>query len=131
VFFEPDTSADQMADALATHQPNVLVVRSTKVSAAAIQAGEKLALIVRAGAGYDTIDVAEASRRGVYLDPGLRSSNSRPNRRSTSRQMEQKGICQGRWSDGPNTGHYRDRTDRYGDCPAGQGVWDERGWVES
>ena len=67
VVFEPDTSADQMAGALADHQPNVLVVRSTKVSAAAIQAGEKLALIVRAGAGYDSIDVAEASRRGVYL----------------------------------------------------------------
>ena len=67
VIFEPDTSADQLADALAEHQPSVLVVRSTKVSAAAIQAGEKLALIVRAGAGYDTIDVAEASRRGVYL----------------------------------------------------------------
>ena len=67
VVFEPDTSADQMAGALADHQPNVLVVRSTKGSAAAIQAGEKLALIVRAGAGYDSIDVAEASRRGVYL----------------------------------------------------------------
>ena len=67
VVFEPDTSADQMADALSQHQPNILVVRSTKVSAAAIQAGAQLALIVRAGAGYDSIDVAEASRRGVYL----------------------------------------------------------------
>ena len=67
VVFEPDTSADQLADVLAKQQPKVLVVRSTKVSAAAIQAGEQLALIVRAGAGYDSIDVAEASRRGVYL----------------------------------------------------------------
>ena len=67
VAFEPDTSADQLADVLSQHQPNVLVVRSTKVSPAAIQTGEQLALIVRAGAGYDTIDVAEASRRGVFV----------------------------------------------------------------
>ena len=67
VEFAPDTTADQLKDALREHQPNVLIVRSTKVLAAAIQAGEKLSLIVRAGAGYDTIDVAEASRRGIFV----------------------------------------------------------------
>ena len=67
VEFAPDTKADQLADALTQQQPDVLIVRSTKVTPAAIQAGEKLSLIVRAGAGYDTINVAEASRRGIFV----------------------------------------------------------------
>lgn len=67
VTFEPDTTADQLPELIQSKQPNVLIVRSTKVSASAIQSGEQLSLIVRAGAGYDTIDVAEASRRGVYV----------------------------------------------------------------
>ena len=50
-----------------SHKPNVLVVRSTKVSADTIDASSELALIIRAGAGYDTIDVAHASTRGVLV----------------------------------------------------------------
>ena len=46
---------------------NVLVVRSTKVTAEAIQAGDELGLIVRAGAGTDNIDKAAASARGIYV----------------------------------------------------------------
>jgi D-3-phosphoglycerate dehydrogenase len=46
---------------------NVLIVRSKKVTAAVIEAGPQLALIVRAGAGINTIDVGTASRRGVYV----------------------------------------------------------------
>ena len=65
--FEPDTSAEQLESLIQDQQPNVLVVRSTKVRLEAIQAGQQLSLIVRAGAGYDTIDVAEASRRGVFV----------------------------------------------------------------
>ena len=45
----------------------VLIVRSTKVSAAAIEAAPALSLIVRAGAGVNTIDVAAASKRGIYV----------------------------------------------------------------
>lgn len=45
----------------------VLVVRSTKVSRAAIEAGNRLGLIIRAGAGVNTIDVEAASARGVYV----------------------------------------------------------------
>ena len=44
----------------------MLVVRSTKVTEAIMDAG-RLALIVRAGAGYNTIDVAAASVRGIYV----------------------------------------------------------------
>ncbi|MEQ9497280.1 MAG: NAD(P)-dependent oxidoreductase [Deltaproteobacteria bacterium] len=45
----------------------VLVVRSTKVDAAAIQAAKELALIVRAGSGVNNIDVEAASRAGIYV----------------------------------------------------------------
>lgn len=47
--------------------PEVLIVRSTKLGAADIQAGRRLALIIRAGAGVNTIDTAAASARGVYV----------------------------------------------------------------
>lgn len=46
---------------------DILVVRSTTVTAAAIDAATKLALIVRAGAGTDNIDKATASGRGIYV----------------------------------------------------------------
>ncbi|MFO0762162.1 MAG: phosphoglycerate dehydrogenase [Byssovorax sp.] len=45
----------------------ILVVRSTEVTAEAISAGKQLNLIVRAGAGVNTIDVAAASARGIYV----------------------------------------------------------------
>ena len=45
----------------------ILVVRSTEVSAAAIAAARQLNLIVRAGAGVNTIDVTAASARGIYV----------------------------------------------------------------
>jgi D-3-phosphoglycerate dehydrogenase len=53
----------------------ILVVRSTKVTRAAIEAAPRLALVVRAGAGYDTIDVAAASERGIFVSncPGKNS----------------------------------------------------------
>jgi D-3-phosphoglycerate dehydrogenase len=46
---------------------NILVVRSTKVTAEAIEASGELGLIIRAGAGVNTIDVIAASRRGVFV----------------------------------------------------------------
>ena len=58
---------DALTDALARHTPQVLVVRSTKVTAADFDADPELELIVRAGAGYDTIDVAGASQRGIFV----------------------------------------------------------------
>lgn len=45
----------------------ILVVRSTQVTAKAIEAGRQLNLILRAGAGVSTIDVAAASARGIYV----------------------------------------------------------------
>jgi D-3-phosphoglycerate dehydrogenase len=45
----------------------ILVVRSTEVTGEAIFAGKQLNLIVRAGVGVNTIDVAAASARGIYV----------------------------------------------------------------
>jgi D-3-phosphoglycerate dehydrogenase len=57
---------DALTAAVADTRAQVLVVRSTKVTAAMMDAGQ-LSLIVRAGAGYNTIDVAHASTRGIYV----------------------------------------------------------------
>ena len=46
---------------------DVLVVRSTRVTAEAIEAGTNLGLVVRAGAGTNTIDCQRASQLGVFV----------------------------------------------------------------
>jgi D-3-phosphoglycerate dehydrogenase / 2-oxoglutarate reductase len=66
VVYEPDLKDDALMSAIASSAADVLVVRGTKVTAPMLDAG-RLALIVRAGAGYNTIDVAAASRRGIYV----------------------------------------------------------------
>ncbi len=66
VLYQPDLEGERLAKALAETGAEVLVVRSTRVTAAMLDAG-RLALVVRAGAGYDTIDVAAASARGIYV----------------------------------------------------------------
>jgi D-3-phosphoglycerate dehydrogenase len=66
VHYRPDLNKDTLPGALAEAHAEVLIVRGTPVTAAALQE-EALALVVRAGAGYNTIDVDEASRRGIYV----------------------------------------------------------------
>ena len=66
VLYEPDLKDDTLTQAIASSGADVLVVRGTKVTAPMLDAG-RLALIVRAGAGYNTIDVAGASSRGIYV----------------------------------------------------------------
>ena len=66
VAYEPDLKEDALTRAIASSGADVLVVRGTKVTAAMLDSG-RLALIVRAGAGYNTIDVAAASKRGIYV----------------------------------------------------------------
>ena len=46
---------------------DVLVVRSTRVTAETIEAGRDLGLVVRAGAGTNTIDCARAAELGVFV----------------------------------------------------------------
>ena len=66
VSYQPDAVEQALADAVRATGADVLVVRSTKVPAAVLDAGP-LSLIVRAGAGVNTIDVAGASARGIYV----------------------------------------------------------------
>jgi D-3-phosphoglycerate dehydrogenase / 2-oxoglutarate reductase len=61
----PDVSAAELPSAAA--DASILVVRSKPVSAEVFDAAPTLSLVVRAGAGVNTIDVAAASQRGVYV----------------------------------------------------------------
>jgi D-3-phosphoglycerate dehydrogenase len=67
VIFQPELSGDALVETLRAEQPDVLIVRSTRVTAEALEANPALALIVRAGAGYDTIDVSGAAERGIFV----------------------------------------------------------------
>ncbi len=64
---DPGLTADDLPDAMAEVDPDIVVVRSTKVTADAIDRGTNLSLIIRAGAGYDTIDLDRASTKGVFV----------------------------------------------------------------
>lgn len=63
--YEPGLGADDLPNAIGNSE--VLVVRSTQVSARAIEMSDALGLIVRAGAGTNTIDTAAASTRAIYV----------------------------------------------------------------
>ena len=62
---DPDLSGDTLPDHIGDHE--ALIVRSTKVTAATFDAGKDLRLVVRAGAGTNTIDVAAATEAGVVV----------------------------------------------------------------
>jgi len=66
VVYEPELKDDSLIKAIGDFGADVLVVRSTKVTGPMLDAGH-LSLVVRAGAGYNTIDVAAASKRGIYV----------------------------------------------------------------
>jgi D-3-phosphoglycerate dehydrogenase len=66
VVFNPDLKDDTLRKAIADTDAEVLVVRSTKVTGPMLAEGH-LSLVVRAGAGYDNIDMKAASERGIYV----------------------------------------------------------------
>lgn len=74
--FEPDLKGDALRAFVADFDPDLIIVRSTKVTADIINAGENLDGIIRAGAGVDNIDVGAASERGVMVAncPGTNSA---------------------------------------------------------
>ncbi|HXU34832.1 MAG TPA: NAD(P)-dependent oxidoreductase [Blastocatellia bacterium] len=74
VVFDPDLKDDALKNAIASTGADILVVRGTKVTGDMLEAG-RLSLVVRAGAGYNTIDVKTASARGIYVTncPGKNS----------------------------------------------------------
>ncbi|HEY5564859.1 MAG TPA: 3-phosphoglycerate dehydrogenase [Rhodothermia bacterium] len=67
VIDDPSLNGDYLKAALTKESPAVLVVRSTEVTSEIMDANPSLELIVRAGAGFDTIDVEAASRRGIFV----------------------------------------------------------------
>src|ERR687889_650135 len=75
VVSQPDVKADELPAKIREVDPHILIVRSKKVSADALHAGTALTLVIRAGAGIDTIDVATASSLGVFVSncPGKNS----------------------------------------------------------
>jgi D-3-phosphoglycerate dehydrogenase len=74
VSYQPDLKNEALTEAIRQQVPDVLVVRGTKVTEPMLAAGQ-IKLVVRAGAGFNTIDVAAASRRGIYVSncPGKNS----------------------------------------------------------
>jgi D-3-phosphoglycerate dehydrogenase len=66
VVYQPELKDDALTQALKDTSADVLVVRSTTVTGSMLESGS-LSLVVRAGAGYNTIDVATASKRGIYV----------------------------------------------------------------
>ena len=74
VISKPDLDGATLPTAVRETAAEVLVVRSTEVKADALEAG-RLGLVVRAGAGYNTIDTKKASELGIYVSncPGKNS----------------------------------------------------------
>ena len=67
VFCAPDLAGEALVRALAESDCRVLMVRGTKVTGEAIRANRYLSLIVRVGAGYNSIDVQAASAASVMV----------------------------------------------------------------
>ena len=71
---EKYTEKAQLLEAVA--EVDAMIVRSDKVTAEVIEAAKNLKVVVRAGAGYDNIDLAAATARGIVVmnTPGQNSN---------------------------------------------------------
>lgn len=71
---EKYTSKEELLAAVAT--ADGLIIRSDKVDAAVLDAAKQLKVVVRAGAGYDNVDLAAATAHGVCVEntPGQNSN---------------------------------------------------------
>ena len=65
VIEQPDLTAEQIPYAL--EGVGAIVVRSTRVTAEALERGRDLSLVIRAGAGVNNIDLPVASKHGIYV----------------------------------------------------------------
>lgn len=74
VLLEKYTDAADLLKAVA--DADALIIRSDKVTAQVIEAGKNLKIVVRAGAGYDNVDLAAATAKGVCVmnTPGQNSN---------------------------------------------------------
>lgn len=68
--------AEQADLVAAVRDVEALIIRSDKVTAEVIAAAPKLRIVVRAGAGFDNVDLAAASARGIVVmnTPGQNSN---------------------------------------------------------
>jgi len=73
VICEPGLKDAALTQRISQLDPTILIVRSTKVQSEQLQAGRNLKLVIRAGSGYDTIDVNAAKQRGIKVAncPGM------------------------------------------------------------
>lgn len=73
VIYEPKLGENDIPNAI--KDVEFIVVRSTNVNAAAVNAGANLKIVIRAGSGYNNIDVAAATAKGVSVanTPGKNS----------------------------------------------------------
>jgi len=65
VVYDPEVTKESLETKIGG--AGILVVRSTEVTAEAIENAKQLHLIVRAGAEFSTIDVRAASKRGIFV----------------------------------------------------------------
>ena len=67
---------DKTALLAAVQDADALIIRSDKITAEVIEAAQNLKIVVRAGAGYDNVDLAAASARGIVVmnTPGQNSN---------------------------------------------------------
>ena len=66
VVYEADLQGDALRDRIKETEAEVLVVRGTKVSGEMLE-GTHLGLVIRAGAGYNTIDTETAAKNGIFV----------------------------------------------------------------
>lgn len=73
VAYKPKLKSEELAANMG--DADILVVRSTEVKADCISTAKNLSLIIRAGAGVNTIDIKSANARGIYVTncPGKNS----------------------------------------------------------
>jgi len=74
VLLEKYTSVDELNQAVA--DADAMIVRSDKVSQEVVNAAQKLKIVVRAGAGYDNLDLTACSAKGIVAmnTPGQNSN---------------------------------------------------------
>ncbi|HEY5909163.1 MAG TPA: hydroxyacid dehydrogenase [Verrucomicrobiae bacterium] len=73
VTYKPGVKAEELPQLIGPFK--ILVVRGKQVTTETLKASEELALVLRAGAGVNTIDVKTASARGIFVTncPGKNS----------------------------------------------------------
>lgn len=74
LLLEKYTSPDQLYEAVA--EADAIIIRSDLVTREVLSAGKDLKIVVRAGAGYDNVDLAAATEKGVVVmnTPGQNSN---------------------------------------------------------